>query len=76
MWPIVAAAALAARMSRGLLLVCSIGALASASWAAALAADRVPLDRLHLGTDTRTQGLLVGATAAVLLAGHPDARSP
>jgi peptidoglycan/LPS O-acetylase OafA/YrhL len=73
-WPIVAAAALAARTSRALLLVCSIGALASASWAAALAVDGVPLDRLHLGTDTRAQGLLVGATAAVLLARHPDAR--
>jgi peptidoglycan/LPS O-acetylase OafA/YrhL len=72
-WPVVAAAALAARRSRALLLVCSLGALASTSWAAVLAARGVPLDRLHLGTDTRAQGLLVGATAAVLLARHPDA---
>ena len=73
-WPLLAAAALAAGRSRALLLVCSIGALASASWAAVLAAGGVPLDRLHLGTDTRAQGLLVGATAAVLLARHPDAQ--
>ena len=73
-WPLVAAAALAARRSRTLFLVCSIGALASALWAALLAARGVPLDRLHLGTDTRAQGLLVGATAAVLLHRHPRAR--
>jgi peptidoglycan/LPS O-acetylase OafA/YrhL len=73
-WPLVTAAALAAFRSRALLVVCSLGTLASASWAALLAARGVPLDRLHLGTDTRAQGLLVGATAAVLLARHPDAR--
>jgi len=75
-WPLLAVAALAAGRSRALLALSAVGAAASASWAAALWARGVPIDRLHLGTDTRAQALLIGATAAVALASHPDARWP
>ena len=73
-WPLVAVAALAARGLRLLLAVCVVGAAAAASWAALLAARDVPVDRLHLGTDTRAQGLLIGAAVAVLLARSPHLR--
>ncbi len=73
-WPLVAVAALAVRGTRVFVAVCALGAAASVAWAFVLWTRDVPMDRLHLGTDTRAQGLLIGATAAVLLARHPDGR--
>ncbi|MEV4623954.1 acyltransferase family protein [Asanoa sp. NPDC049573] len=77
-WPLifitVAAVAAVNRARLVLLLVCGVGAVASALESALLFSP-ADVDRVYYGTDTRAVTLLVGCALAVLLSGRgrPDA---
>ena len=67
-WPFVAVVTLRRMKSpRRLLVVCVLGAIASVSLMAASAMAGVGNDRLYYGTDTRAQGLLIGAALSCLM---------
>jgi peptidoglycan/LPS O-acetylase OafA/YrhL/lysophospholipase L1-like esterase len=69
-WPLVVAAATAARRTRHLLGAVTLGGLvASGAWQW-WAADHAGTDRAYLGTDTRAVALLVGCAIAVLVTGR------
>jgi peptidoglycan/LPS O-acetylase OafA/YrhL len=73
-WPVVVLGILKLGKSRGaLLIVCVVGALASAIEMAVLYSPRA-VNRLYYGTDTRAQSLLVGASLAVALSLWADRR--
>lgn len=55
------------RPHRALIVVASVGAVASAAWMAWLGANGATTSRLYFGTDTRVQSLLVGVVLAVVL---------
>ena len=75
-WPLLIVAAVAVAGRRGwsprvaVAAVAATAAVASTAWSWWLAAgDRVPLNRLYFGTDTRAVGLAVGCVAGCVLAG-------
>jgi peptidoglycan/LPS O-acetylase OafA/YrhL len=74
-WPLVVLVVLKAGSRRShprrlewLLALASVGAIASALWMAVLAPIGGGTTRAYYGTDTRAQGLLVGAALAVVFA--------
>jgi peptidoglycan/LPS O-acetylase OafA/YrhL/lysophospholipase L1-like esterase len=74
LWPLIVFGVLRLCRSRPvLLLVCVVGALASAIEMAALY-SLADVDRVYYGTDTRAQSLLVGAALAVGLSLWADRR--
>jgi peptidoglycan/LPS O-acetylase OafA/YrhL len=72
-WPLVVLGVLRVARERAravLLVVASAGAIASAVAMALLYRGGAGLDRVYYGTDTRAQGILVGAALALALAGR------
>ncbi len=72
-WPILVLAVLHfTRRLRPLLVIALVLAVASAVWMAILYQPGVDPSRLYYGTDTRAQGVLIGAALAVALAMRPQ----